>query len=87
MPPAKGGLLPANMPPRKVWLFFLLILFVNYLVSTWLFPDPDRPLTVPYTVFRDQVAGNNVAAIYSSGTSIEGRFAAAVTWPPANAQA
>src|SRR5213079_1964146 len=37
--------------------------------------------TVPYTVFREQVAKGNVSAIYSRGNTIEGRFNTPVTWP------
>jgi cell division protease FtsH len=40
-------------------------------------------LTIPYTVFREQVAKGNVAAIYSRSTSIEGRLKQPVTWPQA----
>ena len=38
-------------------------------------PSEDAPLTVPYTVFKEQVAKGNVASIYAKGESIEGRFA------------
>jgi cell division protease FtsH len=37
---------------------------------------------VPYTAFKEEVAKGNVRAIYSKGASVEGRFAAPVTWPP-----
>ena len=70
------------MPPRKAWLAFLLILLVNYVLMRFILPGPDTPVTVPYTAFKEQVANSNVEAIYSRGESIEGRFAAAVTWPP-----
>jgi cell division protease FtsH len=50
------------------------------LVRTF-FPQPDAPLTVPYTVFREEVGLGNVWAIYSRGTTIEGRFRKPVTWP------
>jgi cell division protease FtsH len=78
----KEGMQP-NLPPRQSWLIFLAILAVNYLLVRYLFPGPGEPLTVPYTVFKEQVAAENVASIYSRGTSIEGRFKKAVTWPPA----
>ena len=39
-------------------------------------------MTVPYTVFRGEVAKQNVATIYSQGPSIEGRFTTPITWPP-----
>jgi cell division protease FtsH len=75
---------PNKMPPRRAWLLFIVILFANYLVAKTFFPDADAPLTVPYTVFKQEVAKGNVKSIYSKGASIEGRFAAPVTWPPAN---
>jgi cell division protease FtsH len=39
-------------------------------------------VTVPYTIFKQEVAKGNVTSIYSKGASIEGRFGTAVTWPP-----
>ncbi|MBA2675051.1 ATP-dependent zinc metalloprotease FtsH [Ramlibacter sp.] len=79
--PRKRGF--GSMPPRKYWPWFFLILVVNYLLVNYLFPQPNAPVTVPYTVFREQAGGDNVTAIYSRGTAIEGRFKAAVTWPTA----
>ena len=73
----------ATLPPRKYWPWFFLVLLINYLLVTLLFPQPNAPITVPYTVFREEVAKGNVTAIYSRGTAIEGRFRAAVTWPTA----
>jgi cell division protease FtsH len=78
-PVTPGG----GMPPSRTWLVFLIVLLVNYMVVKYLFPDPDAPLTIPYTSFRAEVAKGNVEAIYSQGESIEGRFANPVTWPPA----
>lgn len=72
---------PAN-PPRRAWLFLLAVLAANYLLARLIFPAGDMATTVPYTEFRQQVARGNVAAIYSRGVSIEGRFLAPVTWPP-----
>lgn len=69
-------------PPRRTWPLLIGLFIVNYMVVRALFPDADAPITVPYTVFRDQAAKGNVVSIYSRGTSIEGRFANPVTWPP-----
>ncbi len=69
------------MPQRRLWVFVAIIL-LNYLLVRYFLPGPDEPLTVPYTVFKEEVSKDNVAAIYSKGTSIEGRFIAPVTWPP-----
>jgi cell division protease FtsH len=79
--PAQGGT-QAGMPPRRSWAAFALLLLVNYLVIRFLFPAADEAILVPYTVFKQQVGADNVAAIYSRGTSIEGRFKSPVTWPP-----
>jgi cell division protease FtsH len=72
----------ANMPPRKAWLTFAIILLVNYLLMSLLFPSPDASVTIPYTTFKDEAAKGNVKSIYSMGASIEGRFAKPVNWPP-----
>jgi cell division protease FtsH len=77
--PTKGDT-PAKVPQRAWWTFLALLL-ANYLVMRLLFPDPDAPVTVPYTVFKEQVAKRNVKSIYSQGVSIEGRFVSPITWP------
>jgi cell division protease FtsH len=77
-----GASAPANVPPRRTWWTFFAILLVNYLLVRALFSGADGAVTVPYTVFREQVAERNVSAIYSQGVSIEGRFIKPVPWPP-----
>ena len=79
---AKGAA-PAKLPPRKTWLWFLLILLANFLVSRFLMPGPEAPVTVPYTLFKEEVGKGNVQAIYSQGDTITGRFKAPVTYPSA----
>ena len=71
---------------RRIWLMFLAILLVNFVLMRFFVPDPNAPITVPYTAFKQEVAKGNVEAIYSQGESIEGRFAEPVTWPPADAK-
>jgi cell division protease FtsH len=79
--PGKPRFTTPKMPPRKYWPWFILALVLNYLLASYLFPPANAPVTVPYTVFRAQAAAGNVTAIYSRGTTIEGRFRAPVTWP------
>ncbi|HEX5418807.1 MAG TPA: ATP-dependent zinc metalloprotease FtsH [Gammaproteobacteria bacterium] len=85
-PTRPGGAKP-NIPPRNIWLWFLLILIVNYLLVRFFLSSSEGALTIPYTVFKQQVEANNVAAIYNQGQSIEGRFVKAVTYPPPPAPA
>ena len=72
---------PAPTPPRRAWLTFFIVLAVNYFLVRLLFPSPDAAVTVPYTLFKQEVTRHNVQAIYSRGASITGRFRAPVTWP------
>src|SRR5690606_8502435 len=83
-PPTGGtpGQTP-QIPPRKSWLIFLAIVLGNYLLVRLLFPGAGEPMSVPYTVFKAEAGKRNVEVTYSRGTSIEGRFAAPVTWPTA----
>jgi cell division protease FtsH len=81
-PGSPKGPPPAKMPPRKTWLWFLLILLANFLLSRFLLPSPNAPVTVPYTLFKEEVGKGNVQAIHSQGVTITGRFKAAVTYAP-----
>jgi cell division protease FtsH len=44
-----------TMPPRKMWLWFLFLLSTNYLLVRLLMPGAEEAITVPYTVFKDEV--------------------------------
>ena len=81
-PSPTSPLQPRN-PPRGTWWTFFAILLVNYLLVRALLPGADGTVTVPYTVFKEQVGKGNVSAIYSQGVSIEGRFIQPLPWPPA----
>src|SRR5918997_5675861 len=76
----------STMPPRRSWLWFVLILLANFLLVRLLFPGPEAPVEVPYTFFKDEVRAGNVEAIFSRGDSIEGRFKKPVTYPPKGEQ-
>ncbi|HZS17393.1 MAG TPA: ATP-dependent zinc metalloprotease FtsH [Candidatus Udaeobacter sp.] len=71
-----------KMPPRRTWWWFLLILLVNYFLMRSFFPSPSAPVKVPYTLFKQEVANNNVEAIYSRGETITGRFVKPVKYTP-----
>jgi len=85
-PGAAKGNGQARMPPSKTWLWLLGILLANFLL-VWLYkPGAEAPVTVPYTLFKEEVGKGNVKAIYSRGETITGRFATPVTYPPAGAK-
>ncbi|HVJ28708.1 MAG TPA: ATP-dependent metallopeptidase FtsH/Yme1/Tma family protein, partial [Gammaproteobacteria bacterium] len=84
---------PASQPrrrrpslPRYIWLWFVGALLINFIVTRYMVPQADEPIVVPYTVFKAQVAAGNVAQIYTQGANVEGRFVAAVTYPPEDAE-
>jgi len=78
--PPEGSATPP-MPPRRTWLTFLIILAVNFILVRFLFPGGEKPITVPYTLFKQEVTKRNVERIYSRGGSLTGKFRAAVTYP------
>src|SRR6476646_3696470 len=71
------------MPPRLTWMWFLVVLLGNFMLVRLLVPSAKSPVTVPYTLFREQVSKHNVEAIYSRGETLSGRFKSAVMYPPA----
>ena len=73
---------PPTMPPRNMWLWFALILLINFVVSRLILPGAETPITIPYTLFKEQVNKGNVAAIFSRGDALTGLFKTAVTYPP-----
>ena len=81
-PPPAPPRLPNRIPPRRAWLWFAIALLLNFVLARYLLPGTETPLTVPYTLFREQVEKNNVKAIYSRGETMTGRFATAITYPP-----
>ena len=84
--PAKDPAGPAGWPPRRMWLVFLLVLAANFIVTSFFAPGAEAPITVPYTVFKQEVIKDNVESIYSRGEVLEGRFAKAVTYPQPNSE-
>ena len=82
--PAKNDPIPMrrpSMPPRRTWLIFLLLLVVNYFLVSLLFPSPPAPVPISYTLFRSELARNNVEAIHTNGETIDGQFKNPVTLP------
>ncbi len=75
----------AKMPPANTWWRFALILLANYLLVMLLMPGPESPVTVPYTLFKQEVGKGNVDAIYGKGEAIAGRFKVPVMYPPDSA--
>lgn len=72
-----------KMPPFKTWLWFMAILLVNYFVVSFLMPGAKEPITVPYTLFKEEVGKGNVSAIFGKGETITGKFKSPVTYSPA----
>ncbi len=81
---ASMGTPQAKMPRGKTWLWFALILLVNFLLGRLLAPGPEAPVVVPYTLFKEEVSKNNVKEIFSRGETITGNFKAPVAYPAGN---
>ena len=70
--PQSGWRRPAGFGSR-IWLLLVVLLAVNWLVSTQFTKSPSR-LAISYTYFQQQVADGNVKQITSTGNTIEGEF-------------
>src|SRR5688572_4267474 len=77
LPDSRGQM---NMPPGRTWFWFLAILLLNYVLMKGFFPGPDTPVKIPYTLFKKEVALNNVKQIYSKGELISGQFIRPVSY-------
>ena len=75
-----------RMPPRRTWLWFAVLILINFLVARYLVPGPETPVIVPYTLFRAEVGKHNVEAIYSRGETLTGRFVTTVAYIPPDEQ-
>lgn len=72
----------SKLPPWQTWLYFILVLLVNFLLAKLLNPGPEAPVTVPYTLFKSEVGKGNVTVIFGRGEKIVGRFRNPVTYSP-----
>src|SRR5262245_2952422 len=84
--PRKTETAPPGRPqpamPRRTWIWFLLVVAVNYMLMRFLVPSPTAPVAVPYTLFKEEVAKGNVKKIFSQGETITGQFSTPVTYAP-----
>ena len=79
--PGKPDDSPA-VPPSRTWLAFFILLALNYFLVSLFFPGLQGPEPISYTVFRTELAKDNVEAIHTQGSTIEGKFKSAVQWTP-----
>ena len=76
----------AKMPPPSTWWRFFIILLVNYFLAMLLVPNPESPVSVPYTLFKQEAGKGNVDVIFCRGEIVKGRFKVPVKYPPDSAK-
>ncbi len=75
---------PQFQIPRWTWLAVVGVLL---LWSLFRLPDmmssmsPSQPITIPYSVFYDQVVSDNVSQVVMQNSDAQGTFKSAVTFP------
>src|ERR1700736_488749 len=76
-----GPASPAGRPPgaldqirsRRFWLVFAGVLLLNIVITNVFFgPQQPKSVVLPYNVFKQQVAADNVVSVTSTGDSITG---------------
>ncbi|HEY1455351.1 MAG TPA: ATP-dependent zinc metalloprotease FtsH [Candidatus Dormibacteraeota bacterium] len=73
--PSRSGPPPSPNPLRstRLWLTLGLILLANVIITNVLFaPAQPTTVTLPYDVFKAQVAADNVVSVTTTGDSITG---------------
>jgi cell division protease FtsH len=78
--PGRGGP-PAGSGWSRFWWLLLVLLVVNWIISSVLLSPPSRA-TVSYTFFVSQVQAKNVETITSTGEMIQGTFKKAASYTP-----
>lgn len=73
-PTRNGGL-------SRFWWLFVVLLAANWIIASIML-GPEARTAVSYTFFLGQVTGTNVAAITSTGETIEGTFKQPVAYTP-----
>src|ERR1700682_6223333 len=70
------GRLPGGfgqMTSRRFWLMFVGLLLLNILITNVFFgPQQPKSVVLPYNVFKQQVAADNIDSVTSTGDSITG---------------
>jgi cell division protease FtsH len=86
---APNGDAPAKRPedgrqlrlrPRPWWLTVLAVMAANWALMRVLAPEPSH-VSIPYTLFKEQVQAGNVEEVTSQGDAIQGAFRNEVTYP------
>jgi hypothetical protein len=68
---------------RGFWIYLLVLLALNYLITFVFMSGPSR-ITVPYTTFITQLNTDNVKDITAQSNSIQGDFKKSVTYGSAS---
>jgi cell division protease FtsH len=79
--PGQAPPAPPRMRWSRFWWLLLVLLLVNWIVSSLLLSPAPRT-KVSYTFFTTQVDASNVKEITSTGDTIEGVFKKKVGYPP-----
>jgi cell division protease FtsH len=57
----------------RFWISLLIVVVLNVLIVQFLFtPSQPKQVTIPYSVFREQLIADNVVSVTSTGESITG---------------
>ncbi|MHB8613131.1 MAG: ATP-dependent zinc metalloprotease FtsH [Candidatus Dormibacteraceae bacterium] len=81
---AKPPLTPAPNPlrSRRFWITLLILLAANlFITNVLLAPAQPTTITLPYNVFKEQVAADNVVTVTTTGDAITGVTKTAVAEP------
>jgi len=85
--PTKASVPPARNPLRtaRFWITLGILLLINIFVTNVLFaPAQPTTITIPYNVFKQQVAADNVVSVTTTGDAITGVTKTAIKESPSS---
>jgi cell division protease FtsH len=73
----------SKRPLGSGWIWWFVAMIIILAWNLWaLLPKSQPQVSLPYSVFRDQVQAGNVKSVQINGSSITGVFAHAIPWTP-----
>ena len=85
-PTPKAPAMPPFWRSRGFWIYLVVLLVLNYIISTVFLSGPPR-ITVPYTTFLQQVQAGNIKDVSAQSNSLQGDFKKSISYGSASGTA
>src|SRR5918911_1596566 len=85
-PPTPQEAWRAQMRSPRFWITLLLLVGLNiYVVNSLSAPQQPKTVNIPYSLFKQQVAADNISSITATGEQIQGDSKSSISYGGASA--